>query len=129
MKKILILALVLLASPAWAFSGTNQFIQNFTTGNQVNNTSITTTASAAALMTSNPNFQDVLVVNNGSVGVQLAFGGSGVVAVNTASAAGTNQTYIPAGAVMVISRNSNNYYSAITDTGTGSLIIQVGAGS
>ena len=129
MKKILslfLLFLIFATSPAWAVT---QFIQNFTTGIQVSNTSITTTASAAALMTTNINLPDVLVINNGSVGVQLAFGGSGVVAVATASAAGTTQNYIPAGAVMIISRNGNNYYSAITDSGTGSLIIQVGAGS
>lgn len=126
MKKIILL-LILILTPfhAWAISAV---IQNFTTVNQVNNTSIGTLATSAALMTTNPNIQDVMAVNNGTVGVQLAFGGSGVVAVNTASAAGTNQTYIPAGAVMIISRNSNNYYSAITDTGTGSLILQIGAG-
>ena len=100
-----------------------QFVQNFSCGKQVNNTSIGTTASAAALMSVSPNFTDCMIVNNGTQGAQVAFGGSGVVAVNTAAAGGTTQVYVPAGT------NGNQYFSAITDTGTTSLIVHAGAGS
>ena len=106
-----------------------QFVQNFSCGKQVNNTSIGTTASAAALMSVSPNFTDCMIVNNGTQGAQVAFGGSGVVAVNTAAAGGTTQVYVPAGTTMVVSTNGNQYFSAITDTGTTSLIVHVGAGS
>lgn len=105
------------------------FVQNFTVGIQVGNSNIGTTATTAALMTTNINFPDVMVVNNGQVGVQLAFGGPSVVAVNTASASGTTQTYIPAGAVMILGRNTANYFSSITDSGVGSLILHPGTGS
>jgi hypothetical protein len=109
------------------------FVQNFTVGNQVSNTSIGTSATAASLLTptaaGNANWPDVMVVNNGSVGVQLALGGASVVAVNTATAPGTAQIYIPAGAVMIVGRNGNNYYSSLADSGTGSLILHLGTGS
>lgn len=121
-------ALLFLAASAHAQTSTSEFIQNFTTGVQRSNVSIGTSASSATLLTINPNWNDVMAVNNGTVGVQVAVGTSGVVAVNTASAGGTSQTYIPAGAVVIFSRNSNNYFSAISDTGTGSLILHVGAG-
>jgi len=105
------------------------FIQNFSVGNQVNNTSIGTVASAAALMSPSPNFPDCMLINNGTVGIQVRFGGSSVVATNTAAAGGTNQVYIAAGAIMIVGTDGNDYFSAITDGGTESLIILVGAGS
>lgn len=110
-------------------------IQNFTSAIQRSNTSVGTTASAAALLTTSPNYPDVMVVNNGTAGVQLAFGNNTVVAVNTAAAGGTTQVYIPAGAVMIVGLGNaagvtgNQYYSAITDSGTSSIILHVGAGS
>jgi hypothetical protein len=110
-------------------------IQNFTTAIQRSNTSVGTTASAAALLTTSPNYVDVMVVNNGTNGVQLAFGNNTVVAVNTAAAGGTTQTYVPAGAVMTIGLGNasgvtgNQYYSAITDSGTSGIILHVGVGS
>lgn len=130
MKKLALLFILCLGwgHLTYAQQNTAEFIQNFTTSVQRNNVSIGTSASAGALLSTNPNLQDVMAVNNGTVGVQIAIGTSGVTAVNTASAGGTTQTYIPAGAVIIFSRNYNNYYSAITDSGSGSLILHVGAG-
>lgn len=131
MKKLLTTAFIFLlcwSHVAYAQQNAAEIFQNFTTSVQRNNVSIGTSASSAALLSVNPTQQDMMVVNNGSVGVQLAIGTSGVIAVPTASAGGTTQTYIPAGAVILMSRNYNNYFSAITDSGTGSLIIHVGAG-
>lgn len=70
-----------------------------------------------------------MIVNNGTQGAQIAFGNSSVVAVNTASAAGTNQVYVAAGSTLTVGTNGNQYFSAITDTSTTSLILHLGAGS
>jgi len=110
-----------------------QLVQNFTCAIQRNSTSVGTTASSSALLNSNPNYPDVRIINYGTAGAQVAFGASGITAVNTAAAAGTNQVYVPANSNITYSgiaavQGASVYYSAITDTGTASLILLVGAG-
>lgn len=76
------------------------------------------------------NAKGCLVANYGSAGVQLKFGPTAQTAVVTASAAGTKQYYIPAGAVMTIEKGSGAlFFAAITDTGTTNLILMAGEGS
>jgi hypothetical protein len=125
------------------------FVQNFTVANQTANTTVGTAASSAALLlttaqTASQNtqsgsaqvrlFPDVMIVNNSSVGAQVAFGGNAVVALNTAAvvaanpATGSTQVYVPAGAMLIVSRNAQLYFSAITDSGTASLILMTGSG-
>ena len=116
------------------------FVQNFACVEQRSNLAIGTTASAAAQFTYanvplssvncnvSTNGTDCMVINTGAVGAQLAFGGSTVVAVNTAAAGGTKQYFIPAGAVMIVSKGANLWWSAITDTGTTGLILHAGQG-
>ncbi len=131
---------------------TASFIQNFTVANQTGNTSIGTTASAGALLLTTAQtasmsalrpqsaqyvpFRDIVVINIGTAGAQFALGvTSGITAINTAAvissnpATGSTQVYIPAGGRVTLSRNGNTYWSAITDSGTASLIVMTGDGS
>lgn len=125
------------------------FIQNFTCANQTANAAVGTSASGGALLLTTAQtasqqsiqggqnqFPDVFVVNYGTSGAQVAFGtSSGVTAINTAAvvaanpATGSTQVYIPPGMGMVVSRNGNTYWSAITDSGSASLILMTGSGS
>lgn len=76
------------------------------------------------------NAKGCLIVNYGSAGVQLKFGPNAQTAVATASAGGTKQYYIPAGAVMTVEKGSGAlFYAAITDSGSTSLILMAGEGS
>lgn len=59
---------------------------------------------------------DCMVANYGTKGCQVVFGSSSsTTAVATSSAAGTNQVYIPAGAIMVVRKSGSTYAAAICD--------------
>lgn len=130
---------------------TASFIQNFTVANQTGNASVGTSASAGALLlttaqTASQNgqsqsaqvklFPDIVIINYGTSGAQVALGTtSAVAAINTAAviaanpATGSTQVYVPAGGRATLSRNGNTYWSAITDASTASLVIMTGSGS
>lgn len=72
---------------------------------------------------------DCMLANYGSAGAQVIFGSGNQTAVPTANAAGTNQIYIPAGAILVINKNNFTNFAAITDAGTTTLIFHAGSGN
>lgn len=74
--------------------------------------------------------KDCMVVNEGSVGVQLIFSNSAnPTAVNSTGAGGTTQIRIPPGAVMNISKVNSAYFAAITDSGVAKIFLHAGSGS
>lgn len=92
---------------------------------------VTSTASAALQFTTvgGKSAKMALIVNYGAKGCQVAFGGSGVVAVATASAAGTTQYYIPANTVVMVEKAEAQYFSAICDgSDSTSIIVHAGEG-
>lgn len=105
-------------------------VRNFACYEQ-QSTAVTTSASAAVQFSTadGQHGKMAMVVNYGASGAQLAFGGSSVAAVATASAAGVKQYYIPAGAVMIVEKGEAQYFSAICDAGSTNLIVHAGEGS
>lgn len=76
------------------------------------------------------NATQCMIVNYGTAGAQVVFSPNAApTAVATASAAGTRQTYIPAGSVMVVGIGNAKYFNAITDTGSTNLVFHAGEGS
>lgn len=106
-------------------------IKNFQCYEQQPLTSVTTSASAAKQFTTTAGQGacDARIVNYGTVACQIKFGDATVVAVNTAAAAGTAQHYLLPGEDIIVSKDQAQYFSAITDTGSTSIIVHAGQGN
>ncbi len=91
---------------------------------------VTNASSSVQFKTASAGTQpDIMIVNYGTKGCQVRLSGGLVTAIATSNAAGTDQIYVPAGAIMAFSKSNATWVSAICDgTDTTNLAIHIGAG-
>lgn len=105
------------------------FSHNFTVFDQQVKT-VTTGGVSGQFSANGQKATQVMLVNTGSAGCQVIFSAtSPPTAVNSASASGTRQIYVPAGAVITTEVGNCNYFNAITDSGSTQLILHAGEGT
>lgn len=103
--------------------------QNFTSVEQ-RSLSVTSTSGAVQFTNKDAAAQpDILLTNYGTKGCQVAFGANTLTALNTAGAGGSQQVYVPGGAVMTIGKGAATWMAAICDgADTTNLIALIGRG-
>ncbi len=93
-------------------------------------TTVSTTASSTHFTTTlGIEASDARIINTGANAMNVRFGDSSVTAMNTAGSAGVKEYYLQPSQDIVVEKSQAAYVSAITDSGTSSLVIEAGQGN